>query len=118
MSGFAKHVVEWSAKRQSRRGFMATCGKVVLGLGLAMVGVRGETKRAWAASCCPGPSCTGTWTWPCPNTPPPYCPNGCYPIGAPTQCCDTSTGRLHDCYTCHCGTSYTCQCEFVTNDPC
>ena len=112
MSKLARKATEWAEHRQSRRGFLATCGKVTLALGLAIAGLSGMKRTAFAA-CCPSPNCNTSHSYPCP--PGPGCPAGCQQ-GFPTQCCDAS-GFWHNCWPCTCG-GVDCYCEEITPDPC
>lgn len=118
MTEFARRATEAVQRKQSRRGFLATLGKVVLGLGTAMVGAGSLVRRVSAAQCCVGyPVCGSGGTPPCPGTP--GCPPACTG-GSPNVCCDKgqvgSTGTLHRCYVCDCG--LLCQCEFDLGSPC
>src|SRR3990172_10789703 len=79
MTEFARRATEAVQRKQSRRGFLATLGKVVLGLGTAMVGAGSLVRRVSAAQCCVGyPVCGSGGTPPCPGTPgcPPPCTGG------------------------------------------
>lgn len=99
----------------SRRGFMAKMGRVVAGIGIAMVGGAALPKRAYADQCCPNPLCGS-------------CPNGgcnnvvCIAVGSPTICCDassvTSTYTIHQCQLCNCAVFGNCYCELDTGTPC
>ena len=111
MSKLARKATEWAEHNQSRRGFLATCGKVTLGLGLAMAGLSRVTRTAHA-QCCPAPICNAH-TYPCPPT---GCPVGCGYV-AWTTCCDTGTGFWHKCHQCDCGGA-TCYYEEPTGIRC
>ena len=90
-----KKIVEWMASRQSRRGFLAMCGKASLALGLAMAGASRFALTAQAA-CCAGTTCTA-----CPGLPAAGCTSvasgcpgipGCFQTGV-TTCCETLPRR-------------------------
>lgn len=110
MTELARWATETVQKRQSRRGFLATCGKVALGRGAAMMGAGYRTGRVSAAPCCTGYPVCGS----IPGTPAcgatAGCPAGC-PGGAPHLCCDTVTHSTHSCYVCNCLPG-TCLCEY------
>ena len=74
MANMAKVASDWMARRQSRRGFLATLGKVGLGLGLAMAGASRLALTAQAAPCCGGTPCANC------NPDPDPCPADCQPI--------------------------------------
>lgn len=106
-----KTFVDWMARRQSRRGFIAMLGKGMLGIGFAMAGVSLNALRVGAA-CCMGASCNGCLA--------PGCPAGCIHQST-NRCCDTGTNTYHDCYVCYCGTPMQpspCECEFDLGIPC
>jgi len=63
MKQVAQALVDWTAKGQSRRGFLATCGKLTLGLGAVMMGLTAAPQLV-AAACCTGTACLC-----CPGTP-------------------------------------------------
>jgi len=109
MINFTETVLDWTEKGLSRRGFMATCGKVAIGLGAAMIGIASLPERARAA-CCPLQACSG-----CPSSATPGCPAACIqepPIG---RCCES--GFEHYCYLCTCG-GQACNCEYTQPAPC
>ena len=63
----AEKAVAFVQRQQSRRGFLATCGKAAAALGLGMVGAHVAPRRTYAQYCCSG--------LPCPDCPPtPGCP--------------------------------------------
>lgn len=105
MATLAERSVGAVERRLSRRGFLATCGKLTLGLGMAMLGISHSTRMVFGA-CCPGPSCDSAHTHPCPHSLP-YCPPGCSTLRY-TDCCDA--GTLHRCFECYCA-GVTCYCE-------
>jgi hypothetical protein len=115
----AEKIVGWMGERQSRRGFLAWCGKLSLALGLAMAGADRLVLTARAA-CCAGTPCGAG----CPFVGPQYCgyttagcPLGCTYIGVSGPCCDTGTGTCHFCYNCNCFTG-ACVCECDTTISC
>ena len=110
MTELAEKAVTMVERRLSRRGFLATCGKLTLGLGMAVLGVAG-TSRSVMAACCPPPTCD-THTHPCP---PSGCPSICTRLDS-SQCCDASN-YWHICWKCLCS-GITCYCEEPTVDPC
>jgi hypothetical protein len=113
MTGLAERSVAVVESRLSRRGFLATCGKLTLGLGMAMLGLAYGTRSALAA-CCPGISCDSAHSHPCPPGGA-GCPTGCSQ-GNPTQCCDVG-GFWHICWPCICNGA-SCHCEEPTGEPC
>ena len=116
MKTFAETTIGFVQRRQSRRGFMAMCGRAVAVLGFAMLGETMRPRKAYAA-CCPGPDCNSTWTWPCPAPGgAAHCPSGCSESGPPARCCDVS-GLWDLCYQCNCQGFY-CTCEYPTTDRC
>lgn len=106
-------ITGWMQKRQSRRGFLAMCGKASLALGLAMAGASKLALVAYA-QCCAVPACAN-----CPSIPPNLCgsttngcPAGCSQAGGPVLCCDTTgTNTCHGCYPCVCDGPCTCECD-------
>ena len=107
-------ITGWMGERQSRRGFLARCGKLslALGLGLAMAGVSRSVLTVGAV-CCSGPP-------PCSGCAAPQCPGGCL-VTSSNQCCDSATNTFHDCYTCVCsGVSQPnpCLCDVDSGIPC
>jgi hypothetical protein len=112
MTSLAERSVVAVERRLSRRGFLATCGKLTLGLGLAMAGV---ANRAWPAlaACCPGIACDTAHSHPCPPGGA-GCPTGCGYLGR-AECCDS--GVLHRCWNCDCS-GVPCTCEETVGTPC
>jgi len=110
MTRLAERSVDVVQRRLSRRGLLALCGRLAAGLGLAMLGVAGTSRRA-LADCCPGPTCDAH-THPCPSS---GCPMGCIFVNS-SQCCDAS-GFIHVCWQCFCS-PITCYCEEPTHEPC
>jgi len=113
MTELAEKAVTMVERRLSRRGFLATCGKLTLGLGMAVLGVAGTARRAEAV-CCPSPSCDTSISYPCPPGGA-GCPSGCASFGIPPECCDGDV--LHRCHQCICGGA-TCYCEEILGGPC
>ena len=114
MKQVAQVLIDWTAKGQSRRGFLATCGKLTLGLGAAMMGLSATPQLVAAANCCTGTSCGAG----CPTPPNPAgpCPSGCMLTGS-SQCCDRGgTDTFHVCAQCNCGSP--CVCEYDTGNIC
>jgi hypothetical protein len=110
-----ERIVNRMQRRQSRRGFLATCGKVSLAIGAALAGVHLTPRRTYADPCCGGN--------PCGNCPPtPGCPPGTSVQGVPYVCCDTghvgSTNTVHQCWVCTGGPGGPCECEYDTGTPC
>ena len=102
---------KWAERRESRRGFLAMCGKVMLALGAAMAGTSLTAITAWGA-CCTN-NCGS-----CPN-PPAVCPQGCLPSGNFHYCCDsTGTNTCHICTECDCGLAGLCFCETDNTTSC
>ena len=121
MSDLTEKELSWLEKRQSRRGFVALCGKVVTALGLAMAGAHGMPRRVFAGLCCTGTPKCGTGPFgPCTGGGA-TCPVGCTG-GATHVCCDQgyvgATNTVHQCLECSCGGLGTCWCEFDTGVPC
>lgn len=116
MTQLAERATKWAQKRHSRRGFLATCGKVALGLGAVLAGLGGGVRLAHAA-CCSGTPCGPT----CPPTPggATQCPPGCRQTGF-SDCCDTATSSWHRCFEClDCpGLPSPCECEYNWYTPC
>jgi hypothetical protein len=112
MTSLAERSVAVVESRLSRRGFLATCGKLTLGLGLAMLGLAHGTRSALAA-CCPGISCDTAHSHPCPPGGA-GCPTGCGTLDH-TECCDS--GALHRCWNCDCS-GVRCTCEEPLGAPC
>ncbi len=108
----------WMEKHQSRRGFLATLGKVSLGLGLAMAGAATMPRRVFAAQCCNGPLCGTGGTPACTGA---ACSALCMP-GGTYVCCDNTaiggTNTVHSCQICNCGIFGNCECESDTGVPC
>lgn len=109
-------LMDWMQKHQSRRGFLATLGKVSLGIGLAMAGAAAMPTRVFAAQCCQGPLCTGAQA--CAGI---GCNAACT-TGGTYVCCDKggvgSTGTVHSCQICYCPGMPQCDCESDTGVPC
>ncbi len=107
----------WMEKHQSRRGFLATLGKVSLGLGLAMAGAAAMPRRVFAAQCCNGPLCGTGVTPACAGA---ACNAAC-PPGGTYVCCDNTaiggTNTVHSCQICLCF-PVQCECETDTGVPC
>lgn len=112
MTKVAQRAVGMVERRLSRRGFLATFGRLTLGLGMAAIGLARTARRAEAA-CCPSPSCDTAHAFPCPPSGA-GCPPGCVP-GSASTCCDA--GVLHQCYRCNCAGT-TCYCEEVLGSDC
>jgi hypothetical protein len=114
MSDLAEKLVESIQREQSRRGFLAMCGKAMLLLGGAMAGIRLEPRPAYAG-CCVGPTCDSVG-YGCPAGP--GCPPPCGPGGVPNLCCDRGgTGTTHQCWQCTCGGAL-CVCEYDLGTRC
>lgn len=112
MSEIGHWVGATTQKHLSRRGFLAACGKVTLGLGMAM-GAGALAPRPAHALCCAGTPCPGCSPTPSGNG----CPSGCSAVGQ-TNCCDTGgTGTKHVCYLCFCGGPGNCHCEYDLGGP-
>lgn len=111
----AEKAVAFVQRRQSRRRFLATCGKVAIALGLALARAHVAPRRAYAGACCNGPPCMG-----CPPTP--GCPPTTTVYGVPYVCCDTgyagATDTLHQCWVCDTGITGLCECEYDTGQGC
>ncbi len=111
-----KQLAEWCTDKvqtnQSRRGFLATCGKAVLFLGGTMLGFD-RTPSTAHAGCCVGSACLGC----SPSPSATGCPSGCTVLGS-NGCCDTGgTGTLHICYLCSCPGGVNCNCEYDLGGP-
>lgn len=115
-------ITNWIGERQSRRGFLARCGKMSLALGMAMAGADRMALTAHA-QCCLGLLCDSIGSN-CPPLTPVQCgpiangcPAGCMNGGAPSACCDVATNICNFCYNCNCG-GIACECECATNVVC
>jgi len=104
-----------TAAPHTRRGFMARAGKVVLGLGLTMVGAGRTPSPVRAIEGCPT-EC-GDYGRACP--PAPGCPPGCVATRTFYRC-DAATGTCCLCQTCDCHPSggRDCACAYDTGLPC
>jgi hypothetical protein len=122
MERLAQAAVNWVERRQSRRGFLAGCGKVALAVGAAVAGFGSVATRASAACCATGFNDCSTYAplvGTCPTTGSGGCPNGCTRVGNQTHCCDTGgSNTVHVCTVCSCGGVITCSCEDDTLVPC
>ncbi len=107
-------MTNWMQRRQSRRGFLAICGKATVALGLAMAGADRFVLTAHAA-CCPNVPCTGCnfgGGFTCGAPIDGVCPAFCNPASGPVLCCDVGTNTCHACYTCKClGAPCSCECD-------
>jgi hypothetical protein len=117
MSSIADYCVRWAERNESRRGFLALCGKSVLALGAAVYGFASIPLRVDAVCCTSAnPVCDSIppHTAACPTTYPGGCPTGCTDLGR-TTCCDA--GSEHICSECLCSVGY-CHCEVDSLVPC
>jgi len=111
MVTLAERILDRVDKGYSRRGFMAACGRLVVGIGAVMTGVASLPERAWGQGgfCCPGSQCQET----CPGAP--GCPAVCTPDPSSTRCCAGGVEQL--CISCSCP-SGTCFCQYATPNGC
>lgn len=90
---FVEYLSDQVSGPHSRRGFLSTVGKVIVGAAVAVTGAATIlTGSAEAAIYCCFPNT------PCPN--PPNCPSGGVAVPAGTCCLGGSSGTNIQCYNC------------------
>jgi hypothetical protein len=97
-------VMERLAEQSSRGGFMATLGKVTLGLATVLLtgaGLADEVDAAASIKCCSGTPCSSTPGYTGVNGCPAAYGGCCVKVGYTWQCGGQGQGNPHYCHDCY-----------------